>query len=251
MDPLLQSIVHNLGVVDEMEQVRFEDIVAAASQKSMVHTSGLAFTIAATIYSLKQQFSGPIVECGSWKGGAAWAALEVQRRLLGVVRNPVVCIDSFKGLPSVTPLDGPLANAWQADPSGETFFENCAATKGEVLTFFESTGFSSGIDFEIIEGWFDDVIPQYAESLGDRQIALLRLDADWYQSTKVCLTKLCHRVQEEGIVIIDDYYAWDGCAKALHEYLSESNRPYRVKSLPYNFGAYLIKRQYRKSFEVF
>ena len=251
IDPLLQSIIVGLDVADEMQEVQFQSIVDRASQNSMVHASGLAFTVAATLYSVKHNFAGPMVECGSWKGGCAWAILETQRRLLGLVRNQVICIDSFKGLPSVTPIDGPLATSWQADSSGATFFENCSASKGELYAFFESTGFVEGTDYQIIEGWFDEVVPVYSESLGDSQVALLRLDADWYESTKICLGNLGHRVVEEGIVIIDDYYAWDGCAQALHEYLSETKLPYRIKSLPHNFGAYLVKRRYRTSFEVF
>ena len=59
------------------------------------------------------------------------------------------------------------------------------------------------------------------EGIGD--IAILRLDGDWYASTKICLEYLFHKVVPGGFVIIDDYGTYDGCKRAVDEYLS-SNR---------------------------
>jgi len=50
---------------------------------------------------------------------------------------------------------------------------------------------------------------------------LLRLDSDWYESTKQCLENLFDLVVDGGLVIIDDYYVWDGCARAVHDFLSK------------------------------
>jgi hypothetical protein len=55
--------------------------------------------------------------------------------------------------------------------------------------------------------------------LSNGTIAVLRLDADWYESTITCLTHLYPHIAPGGIVIIDDYKEWDGCARAVHEFL--------------------------------
>ena len=80
---------------------------------------------------------------------------------------------------------------------------------------------------------------------------MLRLDGDWYDSTMQCLEALVPLVAEGGTIIIDDYYAWDGCARAVHDYLSRNDLPYRIKSLYGNYGAYMVKRPHRLDYEGF
>jgi hypothetical protein len=65
-------------------------------------------------------------------------------------------------------------------------------------------------------GWFQNTIPVDAGQLGP--IALLRLDGDWYDSTKICLEHLYPLLSPGGIIILDDYYCWEGCRKATDEY---------------------------------
>jgi O-methyltransferase len=63
----------------------------------------------------------------------------------------------------------------------------------------------------------------------DGGIALLRLDGDWYESTMACLDALYDRVVPGGLVIIDDYYTWDGCARAVHDFLSRRGVSARIR----------------------
>ena len=58
----------------------------------------------------------------------------------------------------------------------------------------------------------------------------------------VCLEHLAPLVAEEGVIIVDDYYAWDGCARAVHDYLSRQDLPYRIRGIPDGIGAFMIKR---------
>lgn len=76
----------------------------------------------------------------------------------------------------------------------------------------------SGARFDVRQGWFEETVPKYASE--DPVIALLRLDGDWYDSTSICLEHLFPRVSVGGLVIIDDYGQWDGCTRAVHDYLS-------------------------------
>jgi O-methyltransferase len=99
-------------------------------------------------------------------------------------------------------------------------------------------------EFAIWPGWFADTLPEFIEAAhADDTIAVLRLDGDWYDSTLECLNQVGDMVSDRGTVIVDDYYAWDGCARAVHDYLSRGELPYRIKSLPKNSGAYFIKQQ--------
>jgi O-methyltransferase len=239
-----------LGIGDEMSSDKARQILEAVKPFSMVHESGILFTIAAVIYALKFQIRGVFLECGTWKGGCAVAMLLAQREFFGRVHRPVYMLDSFEGLPAVSEKDGPLAAQWQAGVDKEKFFDNCKAAQEDLERLLTAHRFHTD-EYQVVRGWFDATVPQVARELDHRNIAVLRLDGDWYSSTNVALLHLCPLVSEGGIVIVDDYYAWDGCARAVHDYLSCTDLPYRVKSLPYNFGAYFIKRRNRQDFNEF
>ncbi|HUP59862.1 MAG TPA: TylF/MycF/NovP-related O-methyltransferase [Thermoanaerobaculia bacterium] len=71
---------------------------------------------------------------------------------------------------------------------------------------------------EIRKGWFQDTLPSAKHEIGS--IAVLRLDGDWYESTRVCLDNLYDLVAPGGYVIIDDYNYWEGCKRAVDEFLA-------------------------------
>lgn len=67
------------------------------------------------------------------------------------------------------------------------------------------------------KGWFQNTLPLKSNAI--KEIAILRIDGDWYASTKVCLEYLYDKVVPGGFVIIDDYGTYEGCRKAVHEFL--------------------------------
>ena len=155
-----------------------------------------------------------IVECGTWRGGLSAAMVEITQG-----RAQYHFFDSFEGLPAAAPVDGASALAWQSNPDGRFFHDNCSATLGQ----FETTMERSGADrkrVHICKGWFENTLP--SASVG--QIAILRLDADWYASTAICLEHFFDMVVPGGVIIIDDYGTWDGCTRAVHDYLSSRGR---------------------------
>ena len=162
---------------------------------------------------------GAIVECGVWRGGMS-AALAMT---LGPERVYWL-FDSFEGLPEAQPIDGPSAAAWQANTTGPHYYDNCCATEEEAAEAMCAAGVP---DVRIRKGWFADTLPMADFPEG---IALLRLDGDWYDSTRQGL-ELFPNVNEGGIVIVDDYFAWDGCARAVHDYLSEHSRCERIETV--------------------
>jgi O-methyltransferase len=221
-------------------------ILGSVAPYTMVHPTSVAFAIQeAAGLAIKGQ-SGAIVECGSWRGGTSFAMLLAQRAAVGRIVLPVYLLDSFEGLPQAKERDGPLALKWQSGAYPEWFFNNCLADELEVKKTACSFGFSE-FEARIRRGWFAETVPKLASDLGPDSISLLRLDGDWYDSTILCLEYLMPIVQEGGIVIVDDYYAWDGCARALHDWLSHHDHPYRIKSLCSNYGAFFIKRNARSS----
>lgn len=158
---------------------------------------------------------GAVIECGVWRGGMAAGIAKT----MGPGRHYVL-FDSFEGLPPAKEVDGPAAIAWQRDTTSPEYFDNCKADLGAARSAMLAAGISQP---DLRKGWFEDTVPQFAAT--GTPIALLRLDGDWYDSTLICLNSLFPLVVPEGIIIIDDYGTWDGCTRAVHDYLSEFHRP--------------------------
>lgn len=150
---------------------------------------------------------GAVVECGTWRGGMIAGIADV----LGSNRRYYL-FDSFEGLPPAREIDGTAARAWQANTSAPEYFNNCLASEQEAR---EVMSRSLAKDYRIIKGWFNCTLPNMDPN---EDIALLRLDADWYDSTKCILDNCSHHVVPGGIIIVDDYYTWEGCTLAVNEY---------------------------------
>jgi O-methyltransferase len=164
---------------------------------------------------------GCIVECGVWKGGMIASIAE----LLGRERNYYL-FDSFEGLPEAKEIDGKAAIEWQSNTKSDWYFDNCSADKKFAITAMESALGKDTKKFNIYPGWFESTISDFKPS---EPIALLRLDSDWYDSTLFCLNHLFPFVTNGGVIIIDDYYTWDGCSKAVHDYLSHNKCIERIR----------------------
>lgn len=234
---------------NSLTEAEVNDILISVKPFTMVHESGVQFAIRQILQAIERDVPGVIVECGVWRGGCSLAMLLAQRKKFGRVVRPVYMLDSFQGLPPVTRRDGPLAKRWQGGGDPQKFFQNCTASKSDLQNALDAQGFAEG-DYKIIPGWFRDTLPSVAASVKKEAIALLRLDSDWYDSTLDCLIHLMPAVSQDGVVIVDDYYAWDGCARAVHDFLSRNDLSYRIRSLYNCYGAYFVKRPFRNSFDV-
>jgi O-methyltransferase len=164
------------------------------------------------------QVPGIIVECGVWRGGMIAAIADV----LQDDSREYYLFDSFEGLPDAKEIDGPSATEWQQDKQSTRYFDNCKAE----MSFAESALKKAGCQkYKLIKGWFKDTLPSFNP---EKPIAILRLDGDWYESTMDCMVALYPKVQPGGLILIDDYYTWDGCAKAIHDYLSQHSLSARI-----------------------
>jgi hypothetical protein len=155
-----------------------------------------------------RRIPGCIIECGVWRGGMIAGFADV----LGPDRKYFL-FDSFQGLPPAEEIDGPAALRWQAEKDDPEYHDNCKAAADDARTAMR---LSAATHFSLLKGWFDETIPTFKPP---EPIAVLRLDADWYESTLTCLKHLYPHVAPGGVVIIDDYWEWDGCARAVHEFV--------------------------------
>jgi O-methyltransferase len=160
---------------------------------------------------------GCVVECGVWRGGMSAGLAEV----LGPSRHYFL-FDSFEGLPQVTAADGEEARKWQEDVDSPTYFDNCRAA----IDFAQRAMAMTGVPrYDLVQGWFDRTLPGFVPPA---PIAILRIDGDWYESTMTALEALFPHLAPNGIVIVDDYYAWDGCSRAVHDFLSRNQSTTRI-----------------------
>jgi O-methyltransferase len=224
-------------------EIELGSVVDRVRGMSMASEIDIGFTCEQVLGVIEREVPGVLVECGVWRGGCSAAMLLAQIEAYGRVRREAFLLDSFEGLPPATGRDGPLALAWQTDTTSPAFMDNCRAGLDEVRAGLSAVLPEEG--WELVPGWFEDTVPTLARRLHGQGIAVLRLDGDWYDSTMVCLEHLVPLVSEEGIILIDDYYAWDGCARAVHDYLSRHDLAYRIREIHGGIGAYMIKRAAR------
>ncbi len=165
----------------------------------------------------QQAIPGVFVECGVWRGGCA--ALMASRA--AKTGRQTHLFDSFEGLPEPIEIDGRRAlkkSAGKADGQLKALGDLAVSIEQVKSVLFDHFRLDEkNIVFH--KGWFQDVLPVVHDSLGP--IAILRLDGDWYESTRVCLQYLYDHVSQGGYVVIDDYNYFEGCRKATDEFLQE------------------------------
>ena len=158
---------------------------------------------------------GAIVECGTWRGGMSAGLIEY----FGPDR-PYHFFDSYEGLPEADAIDGEDAKRGSA----KIKHNNNTASLDEFRSTIDRVK-ASPTRIEIHKGWVETTVPDAIRRHADLgQIALLRLDLDFYSGTKTGLDAFFDRVVPGGLILIDDYADWQGCAIALHEFLAARRR---------------------------
>lgn len=163
----------------------------------------------------REHVPGAIVECGVFKGGST-----AVMTMAASPERKIWMFDSFEGLPEPGALDGEQAVTYAGNRGGGALapIDRCVGPLETVEhLFFDVLRIDRARVF-IRKGWFQDTLPAARHEIGP--IAVLRLDGDWYESTKVCLDNLYDLVSPGGYVIIDDYGYWEGARKAVDEFLA-------------------------------
>ena len=164
-------------------------------------------------YLVHHRIPGDVVECGVWKGGSMMAAARALLRLHET--RQLWLFDTFQGMSEPTAEDVSVCNiSAEEDYKGNYLRISLDQVRSAVL----STGYPQE-QVHFVEGKVEDTIPAHIPE----QIALLRLDTDWYESTRHELVHLFPRLVRGGVLIIDDYGHWQGARKASDEYFAANN----------------------------
>ena len=182
-------------------------------------------TIMACRSVVERGIGGDFVECGVWRGGNSVIAAAVFKAMNA--DRSTWLFDTFAGMTAPTINDvnfrGEVAQAKFDASQRADHNEWCYAPLEEVRANFEKAALLSD-RVRFVKG---DVALTLADSGNlPAAIAVLRLDTDWYESTKAELEVLYPRLAAGGILIIDDYGHWGGARKAVDEYFSKRARPF-------------------------
>jgi hypothetical protein len=166
---------------------------------------------------LRNGIPGDLIETGVWRGGAT-IFMRGALKAYGVTDRVVWAADSFEGLPVPDAEKFPLEAKVQSGPVMQKVYHNLAVGLEEVKRNFAAYGLMDD-QVKFLKGWFRDSLPM--APLGT--LSLIRLDGDFYESTRDALQSLYDRLSIGGYVIIDDYGqdSWTYCRKAVDEFRSE------------------------------
>lgn len=207
---------------------------------TMTSSERLWSLLNAVRHVVNNRIEGDFVECGVWRGGSVMAMAQELNRL-GIEDRTLWLYDTFSGMTSPTSVDveagsGVLASEMlEATEVSDGDNVWCVAGLPDVQSNLRSTGYPFD-RFKFIEG---DVSVTLRDQVPSK-IALLRLDTDWYESTKAELEILYPLLEIGGVCIFDDYGHWQGARRAVDEYFDEvGQRPY-MHPIDYS-GRVLIK----------
>ncbi len=193
-------------------------------------------------YVVANRIPGDFVECGVWRGGSTMvAALTFQA--IGDTSREMFLFDTFEGMSAPTDADVMFDGQKAADLLSKSAKVEgpanywCIAGLADVTENLKSTGYpTSKVHF--VKGKVEDTIPGRAP----KQISILRLDTDWYESTAHELEHLYPLVSKNGIVIIDDYGHWQGARKAVDDYFAKKGFRPLLNRMDYT-GRLLVKTE--------
>lgn len=226
---MIKGILHRCGVevqrylpydMDDSAKATFK----AVRPYTMTSPERVFALCNAVRYIVANSVPGAYVECGVWRGGSTMAAARTFLEV-GESSRDLYLFDTFEGM--VPPSDHdrrfddvPAAELLaQQDPLAQrSLWANVPLD--EVRQAMSSVGYP-GHRIHYVKGPVEETIPGEAPE----SIAILRLDTDWYESTKHELVHLYPRIVSGGVLLIDDYGAWQGARKAVDEFVEEFRLP--------------------------
>ncbi len=195
------------------------EIWEAVTPVTMTSPARIAAVVQAVRYVHDNNIPGDLVECGVWRGGSAMA-MAMTLKSLGATDRRIYLYDTFEGMSQPTDEDVShrgLSAMQEFKASGGVgdISTWCLGTLEEVKTNLAQTGYPEQ-NIKYVKGRIEETVP---ETMPNR-IALLRLDTDWYESTKHELEHMFPVLSPDGVLIVDDYGDWKGARKAVDEYIA-------------------------------
>jgi O-methyltransferase len=169
-------------------------------------------------YAVENSITGDFVECGVWRGGSMKLIAHVLHSL-GDTSRTLFLYDTFEGMSEPDPaididFSGNAAiNDWREIQRRGVKWSY--APLEEVHEIIASSGYPME-RVKLVKGLVEETIPKTIPT----SIALLRLDTDWYSSTKHEMEHLYPKLSPQGILIVDDYGHYQGARRGVDEYLS-------------------------------
>lgn len=205
-------------------------IIETVSPFSMTSPERLLALRDAVRHVCRHGIEGDIVECGVWRGGSMMAAALTMLECGG--RRRIHLFDTFEGMPPPAAADRDLTGvsaatllAAEQRESGDTW---AFSPLDQVRANLRSTGYPAEL-VRFVPGRVEETIPEAAPE----RIAVLRLDTDWYESTRHELEHLYPRLAVGGVLIVDDYGHWQGARRAVDEYLAASGARLLLSRIDY------------------
>jgi O-methyltransferase len=208
--------------------------IAAATPYTLTGPERLAALVEAVRYLVRTDIPGDVVECGVWRGGSVLAVLRTLLEL-GVTDRDVWLYDTFTHMPRGGPQDvdlyGITADDYHARlDAGEPLDPAYAYLPlEEVKALLRGSGYPDE-RLHFVEGLVEQTIPAQAPE----RVALLRLDTDYYESTRHELEHLYPRISPRGVLIVDDYGHWRGSQQAVDEYVEKHQLPVLLQRIDYS-----------------
>lgn len=224
------SASQELALPADMEQDA-KDAIKKVMKFTMTSVERLYALRKSVEYIVKNEIPGDFVECGVWRGGSSMMAAMTFKEMKSL--RDLHLFDTFEGMTAPTINDvsitGQTAEAQlktesKADPTSVW----CVASLDEVKANLASTGYPKDL-VHFHKGMVESTIPQNSPS----QISILRLDTDWYESTRHELEHLYSRLSVGGVLIIDDYGHWQGARKATDEFFLSKASPILLNRVDY------------------
>lgn len=215
------SLVKKSGLDTADMEPEFLEFFRLCSPFSMTSLERMYGLFKAIEYLEKNQIQGDFVECGVWKGGSSMLAISSFLHFNNTSRK-IYMYDTFEGMSEPTEKDvsvrgEEVSGNWEnLKQENERVF--CYSTLDEVRNNIKTIGYPEN-RIHFVKGKVEDTIPQNSPD----KISILRLDTDWFESTKHELIHLYPKLVPGGVLIIDDYGHWKGAREAVDNYFAENN----------------------------
>ncbi len=206
---------------DVQAEKEFMEIYAECSKYTMTSIERMYALYSSVKYVLKNNIPGDFVECGVWRGGSSMLMAFLLHRYDKQWRK-IYMYDTYEGMPPPTDVDKSFDKVSAQEQLEKSSLSDpdsvwCYSSFDEVTANIARTGLLSD-RIVMVKGKVEDTIPNVVPQSG---IAILRLDTDWYESTRHELIHLYPMLVSKGVLIIDDYGHWEGCRKAVDEYFEK------------------------------
>jgi len=209
-------------LINGQDQWRMAKNIFHVMPYSLVGVGGLEVTYKAVKDACDKNIPGDLIELGVARGGCAalMASVAFNKEMCGKMDRKLWLFDSYEGLPEPTAMDfNPELGNGTGDHVRPLPKGSCLGQLDEVKELMFNKNNFPHDRIEFVKGWFDTTVPGRKNEINE--IAVLRIDGDWYESTKCCLENLYEKVTSGGYVIIDDYQSCYGCKRAVDEYFQK------------------------------